>query len=245
MCFTGYAYETLDRLYTFNQKIGIDGKKWLYLERGKTDEPESVLILPIIARLIKKYNDHPVRIVSQKLIPVYSNQYFNHLLKEICRELDIDIKLTTHYGRHIFATMIALDNDADLKAVAQMLGQSSIRSAEIYTKSSQINISRTMAKIEKTLFTPDGQLKWQSLVTDQLQTNEAVADSSPDITKTEFERILDMIKDLLSTPVGQAKWQNLKNGIFVGQSSNEKEDNPIHENQKEKSKLKVVHIQHS
>lgn len=123
-----------NRLTTNHIKIGIDGRKWLTLDRNKTDEPESVRILPIAAQKIEKYNSHPCRIVGEKLIPVYSNQYFNRLLKKICRILNIDIQLTTHYGRHIFATMIALDSGADLKTVAQMLGQASVRSAEIYAK---------------------------------------------------------------------------------------------------------------
>lgn len=40
-----------------------------------------------------------------------------------------------------------------------MLGQASVRSAEIYAKASQLHISRTIANIENLLFTTDGQLK--------------------------------------------------------------------------------------
>ncbi len=157
-CFTGYAYEEACNLTPGHIFIGIDGKKWIGIDRTKTDGPEKIPLLPIAAQIVEKYKDHPCRAIDDRLIPVYSNQYYNRLLKRVAIGCGIKNDLTTHIARHTFATTITLENDVPLPTVSKMLGHRSIRTTERYAKVTQKKISRNMSRLETLLFDANGNL---------------------------------------------------------------------------------------
>lgn len=158
-CFTGYAYEDARSLTTDDLFKGVDGKKWIRTSRQKTEVPEGVPLLPIPLQIIEAYKDHPCRVVYNKIIPVFTNQYYNRLLKEIAVLAGVKIDLTTHVARHTFATTILLENDVPLSTVAKSLGQKSVRSAEKYAKATRRKLSRNMLLVEQKLFDSSGSLK--------------------------------------------------------------------------------------
>jgi len=158
-CFTGFAYEDAKKLTTADIFTGIDGKQWVKTGRIKTDVRESVPLLPIALLILEKYSGHPCRIIEHKLVPIYSNQYYNRCLKVIAKECNIQQDLTTHYARHTFATTVTLENDVPLVTVAKMLGVKSVRTAEKYAKTTQRKISRNMNRLQTELFDEKGHLK--------------------------------------------------------------------------------------
>ncbi|WP_217607208.1 site-specific integrase, partial [Chitinophaga sp. GbtcB8] len=158
-CFTGFAYEDAKQLVTGDLFMGIDGKLWVKTGRIKTDVRESVPLLPIALLILEKYKGHPCRIREGKLVPIYSNQYYNRCLKEIAEKCNIRADLTTHYARHTFATTITLENEVPLVTVAKMLGLKSVRTAEKYAKATQRKISRNMSRLQHELFDEKGNLK--------------------------------------------------------------------------------------
>ncbi|WP_344981061.1 site-specific integrase [Compostibacter hankyongensis] len=156
-CFTGYAYEELNSLRRSDIVIGIDGEKWLRTGRKKTNGTiETVPLLPIALQILDKYKDHPACLYRDKLLPVYSNQYYNKHIKAVGRKLSLNIELHPHRARHIFATTIALDNGMPLPVVGKILGHKSIRTTERYAKVSRLNISRNMRRIKRLLFDEEG-----------------------------------------------------------------------------------------
>ncbi|PZP40866.1 MAG: hypothetical protein DI598_18935, partial [Pseudopedobacter saltans] len=150
--FTGYAYAELAALKISNLIIGIDGKQWLSIERGKTERNESVPVMKIVKDIISKYENHPRRVNYGFLFPVFGAQYYNRLLKSIAAKVGINHDLHSHVGRHTFATTILLENDVPLPTVSKILGHHSVRITERYAKVSKNNISKHMERVEDLLF---------------------------------------------------------------------------------------------
>lgn len=150
-CFTGYAYAEVRALTPDNIRVGLDGEKWIFIKRQKTDNPSNVMLLPIALGLIEKYKDHPVCVSSGKLFPVKSNQKYNDYLKEIGAMCGFKNELSTHIARHTFATTVALANDVPIESVSAMLGHKSLRTTQIYAKVAQQKLSRDMKTLRQKL----------------------------------------------------------------------------------------------
>lgn len=52
--------------------------------------------------------------------------------------------VSTHCGRHTFATQICLSNDVPMETVSKMLGHSSIKTTQLYAKVVDLKISKDM-----------------------------------------------------------------------------------------------------
>jgi len=150
-CYTGYAYSEVLALTPDHIGIGLDGEKWIFIHRRKTDNRSNVMLLPVALQLIEKYKNHPECLHGGRLFPVKSNQKYNDYLKEIAAMCDINKRLTTHTARHTFATTITLANDVPIESVSSMLGHKSIRTTQIYAKVLQKKVSNDMKKLRKQL----------------------------------------------------------------------------------------------
>ncbi len=147
-CFTGYSYMDVYELSPANVMIWIDGQKWLIRDRFKGDHNKSnVPLMEIPLQIIEKYKDHPYCTVSGKLLPVNSNQRYNGYLKEIAAIAGIEKNLTTHTARHTFATTVLLENDCPIESASEMLGHNSIRTTQIYAKTTDVKVSRNMKDV--------------------------------------------------------------------------------------------------
>jgi site-specific recombinase XerD len=133
-CFTGLAYIDVKNLTKNNISIGIDGSKWIFTKRQKTEGPSNIPILPMVQQLIEKYEDHPQCINRNVLMPILSNQRMNSYLKEIADVCGINKDLTFHVARHTFATTVTLSNGVPLESVSKMLGHTSWKSTQIYAR---------------------------------------------------------------------------------------------------------------
>lgn len=121
-CFTGLAYIDVKNLTKSHISIGIDGEKWIFTHRQKTESASKIPILPITQMIIDKYENHPQSVNQDKLIPILSNQKMNAYLKEIATICEIEKELTFHIARHTFATTITLTNGVPIESVSKMLG---------------------------------------------------------------------------------------------------------------------------
>jgi site-specific recombinase XerD len=66
-------------------------------------------------------------------MPSVCNEVFNRKLKDIAKMAGITKKLTTHVGRHTFATW-ALRNGVPIERLAKMLGHTKITQTQRYAK---------------------------------------------------------------------------------------------------------------
>jgi site-specific recombinase XerD len=143
-CFTGLAYADVKKLSRKNIAIGVDGDRWIYINRTKTDTRSNIPILPIASFLLEKYKDHPQVINQEKLLPLLSNQKMNSYLKEIADVCGINKELTYHIARHTFATTVTLSNGVPIESVSKMLGHKNLKTTQHYAKILDIKVSNDM-----------------------------------------------------------------------------------------------------
>jgi len=157
-CFTGLAYADVKKLSRKNIAIGVDGDRWIYINRTKTDTRSNIPILPIASFLLEKYENHPQVVNQEKLLPILSNQKTNSYLKEIADACGINKELTFHIARHTFATTVTLSNGVPIESVSKMLGHKNLKTTQHYAKILDLKVSNDM-QILKEKFGNGTQLK--------------------------------------------------------------------------------------
>lgn len=148
-CFTGLAYVDVQQLTKDNIGIGIDGSKWIFKNRQKTDTVSKIPLLPVAEMIIQKYADNPESVNKGKLLPILSNQKMNAYLKEIADVCGITKELTFHIARHTFATTVTLSNGVPLETVSKMLGHTNLKTTQHYAKILDHKISNDMAVLKQ------------------------------------------------------------------------------------------------
>lgn len=153
-CFTGLAYIDVKNLTKSHISFGIDGEKWIFTHRQKTESASKIPILPVTQMIIDKYVDNPQCLNENKLLPILSNQKMNAYLKEIAGVCEIDKELTFHIARHTFATTVTLTNGVPIESVSKMLGHKNLRTTQHYAKVLDRKVSDDM-KILRDKFTSE------------------------------------------------------------------------------------------
>jgi len=150
-CFTGLAYIDVKNLTKSHISFGIDGEKWIFTHRQKTESASKIPISPVTQMIIDKYENHPQSNNQEKLLPILSNQKMNAYLKEIAAVCEIEKELTFHIARHTFATTVTLTNGVPIESVSKMLGHKNLRTTQHYAKVLDRKVSEDM-KILKDKF---------------------------------------------------------------------------------------------
>lgn len=154
-CYTGYAYGEMLRLTKDHFHRGMDGTLWCSIQRDKTKnktaKKSNVPLLPIPFQIFEKYKDDPECNLKGKALPVESNTNMNKNLKQIARICGIKKNLTTHIGRHTFATTVALANGVPIESISSMLGHKQISTTQIYAKVLDTKVSEDMQKLKRKL----------------------------------------------------------------------------------------------
>ena len=150
-CFTGLAYSDVKKLSKNHVIIGIDGDKWIKINRTKTDTRSSIPILPMAQDILNRYANNPKCVTENTLLPVASNQKMNGYLKEIAAVCGIEKTITFHIARHSFATTITLQNDVPIESVSKMLGHKSIKTTQHYAKVLDKKVSADMQLLKQKL----------------------------------------------------------------------------------------------
>ena len=148
-CFTGLAYIDVKQLTKTHISLGIDGDKWIFTTRQKTDTASKIPLLPIAQQIVDKYENHPVCLNENRLLPILSNQKMNAYLKEIADVCGINKDLTFHIARHTFATTVTLSNGVPIETVSKMLGHTNLKTTQHYAKILDHKISNDMMILKK------------------------------------------------------------------------------------------------
>lgn len=150
-CFTGLAYVDVRQLSRNHLSFGIDGDKWIFKNRQKTDTSSKIPLLPIALEIINKYENHPACANENRLLPILSNQKMNAYLKEIADVCGINKELTFHIARHTFATTITLSNGVPIETVSKMLGHTNLKTTQHYAKILDRKVSEDMKSLRTKL----------------------------------------------------------------------------------------------
>jgi site-specific recombinase XerD len=147
-CYTGLSYADVKKLKRSEIAIGMDGERWIFTSRQKTDTSSRIPILPVALEILDRYKDHPQCENKGLLLPVLSNQKMNAYLKEIADLCDIVKHLTFHLARHTFATTVTLSNNVPIETVSKMLGHTNIKTTQHYAKVLDLKVSHDMALLK-------------------------------------------------------------------------------------------------
>ncbi|MDY0103213.1 MAG: site-specific integrase [Lentimicrobium sp.] len=127
-CHTGLRYGDLKSLKMKHIKKFEGGTLYIDKEQNKTDKK---LIVPLTAFAINllpgKYFE------NQKVLAVYTNQYYNRELKKVMMIAGIKKHITTHSGRHTFA-MQSLERNIPLHVTSSLMGHTKVGTTQIYAK---------------------------------------------------------------------------------------------------------------
>ncbi len=144
-CYTGLAYADTQKLTPNEISVGIDGEKWIFTHRQKTESASRIPLLPLALSVISKYEDHPQCRNKNRLLPLLSNQKMNAYLHEIADLCGIQKKMTYHTARHTFATTVTLTNGVPIETVSKMLGHRNLRTTQHYAKILDKKVSEDMS----------------------------------------------------------------------------------------------------
>jgi integrase/recombinase XerD len=154
-CYTGLAFADVCNLSNEHLVTDIEGEKWIEMVRQKTANFSGkkfyVLLLPEAIELINKYKRNPMASYTGTVFPVFSNQATNRYLKVISKMANLNFALTYHIARHTFATTVTLENGVPMESVSKMLGHSSIRTTQIYSKVKKKKVSSDMKILRERL----------------------------------------------------------------------------------------------
>lgn len=147
--FTGLAFSDVKTLSKEHLVTDNEGTLWIRKQRIKTNNMCNIPLLDIPLKILEKYKDHPVCQKKGVLLPVLSNQKMNTYLREIADVCGIKKIITTHCGRHTFATVTCLANGVTMENVAKMLGHSDTKMTQQYAKVLDKSILRDMVNVNK------------------------------------------------------------------------------------------------
>ncbi|MDN5287706.1 MAG: Site-specific recombinase [Mucilaginibacter sp.] len=146
-CYTGLSYADVQKLKLADIGIGVDGERWIFTYRKKTDTRVAIPLLPIAANILDQYIDHPYCLNNNKALPISSNQKMNEYLVEIAALSGVNKTLGNRIAKRTFGTTVTLMNGVPIESVSKMLGHTNLRTTQLYAKVLDTKVSEDMAPL--------------------------------------------------------------------------------------------------
>ncbi len=122
-CYTGMARADIFTL-TPDMVIHENGKHYIARPRHKTGISYRITLLPPAYEILKEFGF---------TIPSFSKDSYQRHLNKIGKLANINKHITSHVGRHTFATW-ALHHGVPIEILSRMLGHTNIQTTQIYAK---------------------------------------------------------------------------------------------------------------
>jgi integrase len=132
-CWTGLSFSDVQQLRPEHIVQGMDGTKWIRKPRQKTKNMCDIPLLEVPLQILEKYRDDSRCAAKGVLLPVPCNQKMNAYLKELADICGIDKQITSHTGRHTFATCM-FSSGVSMESIAKMLGHSNTNMTRHYAR---------------------------------------------------------------------------------------------------------------
>lgn len=146
-CMTGLSYSDVKGLRQEHIATDNNGKLWIRKKRQKTNNMCNIPLLDVSQQILERYKTHPECIRKGILLPVPCNQKLNAYLKELADICGIEKQISSHTGRHSYATSVCLANGVSIENVAKMLGHSDTKMTRHYAKVLDKSIMRDMERV--------------------------------------------------------------------------------------------------
>lgn len=145
--YTGLSYTDVKHLAMEHFTKGIDGRTWIIKKREKTKRVAKIPLIKKAQDLLDKYTNLP-----DKLLPIVHRSAYNRNLKTLAKLLNINKNLSSHCGRHTFATLMR-ESGSDLSNVKQIVAHSDTSMTEHYAHLTPGTLIDEMNKLEQKLGT--------------------------------------------------------------------------------------------
>lgn len=122
-CYTGLAYADL-AAFDFEKVEKRNGKHILHARRQKTGVEYHIVLLSPVMEILERY--------GYKL-PILTNQKYNMMLKVLSAYASLRFSLTSHCGRHTYATW-CLNKGVPIETLKTMMGHTDSRTTSLYAK---------------------------------------------------------------------------------------------------------------
>lgn len=122
-CYTGLAFS--DLMQTDWAAAKADPDHIIRSQRKKTEVEYSIKMLPPVIEILERY--------KWKMPSILINTY-DCRLRHIAKKVGIKKSLSSHIGRHTFATTFGLKMGVPLEVISKILGHSDISTTQIYAK---------------------------------------------------------------------------------------------------------------
>jgi len=137
-CYTGLAYVDMCN-FDFETMVRLeDGAYRVRNERVKTGNKYNITLLPAAMEILEKY---------EYKLPVQTMQIYNRNLQTIQYRAGIEKHISSHVGRHTFAT-VCLNNKIPIEVVKEFMGHKDIRTTSIYAKILDKTVNKEFDKLK-------------------------------------------------------------------------------------------------
>ena len=150
-CYTGLSYCDAASLTQDQIVVYPDGELWVNLYRKKTGGKSSFPLLDKAIAILEKYKNDPECDVKGTLLPFVSNARMNTTLKVLAKMAGINKNITSHQGRHTFATTITMCNGVPIETISKVLSHKSVKTTELYSKVLDIKVGHDMRILKEKL----------------------------------------------------------------------------------------------
>lgn len=135
-CYTGVAFADLGQ-------IRDQGTDVIRGTRCKSKIEFITVMTEPVRKILKRYRGK---------LPLMAYDDYRRMIMPLCQAAGItDKRVSTHTGRHTFATTVALEHGVPMEVLQKMLGHTSIRTTQIYAKVRDRMVEAELSKIGQAL----------------------------------------------------------------------------------------------
>lgn len=141
--FTGLSYVDVKRLYPSHIGTTADGRKYIRINRKKTDVESFIPLHPVAEQILSLYNTTDD---SRPIFPLPKRDMLWYCIHEIGIVAGVKENLSYHASRHSFGTL-TLSAGVPIESISKMMGHTNIRTTQGYAKVTDDKISKDMDRL--------------------------------------------------------------------------------------------------
>jgi hypothetical protein len=141
--FTGLSYVDVKRLYPSHIGTTADGRKYIRINRKKTDVESFIPLHPVAEQILSLYNTTDD---SRPIFPLPKRDMLWYCIHEIGIVAGVKENLSYHASRHSFGTL-TLSAGGPVESISKMMGHTNIRTTQGYAKVTDDKISKDMDRL--------------------------------------------------------------------------------------------------
>lgn len=141
--FTGLSYVDVKRLYPSHIGTTADGRKYIRINRKKTDVESFIPLHPVAEQILSLYNTTDD---SRPIFPLPKRDMLWYCIHEIGIVAGVKGNLSYHASRHSFGTL-TLSAGVPIESISKMMGHTNIRTTQGYAKVTDDKISKDMDRL--------------------------------------------------------------------------------------------------